>query len=235
MKTAIITGATTGIGRGIAETLAAEGYQLAVCARSEAALRDMKTDFLARFPAVKLDTFTCDVRQKQQVRDFATASLDALGGTVGVLVNNAGVYLGGDSLTEPDDALETLIETNLYSAYHLSRAIAPHMQARRAGHIFNICSIASLAAYPHGSSYSISKFAMLGLGKVLREELKNDGIKVTNIMPGATWSNAWQGVELPDDRLMQASDIAQIVLSALRMSHAACLEDVIIRPQLGDL
>jgi len=128
-----------------------------------------------------------------------------------------------------------MIDTNLYSAYHLSRALIPTMVAYGSGHIFNMCSIASFTAYPNGGSYSISKFALLGFSKVLREELKQKNIKVTSIMPGATWSASWAGVDLPESRLMQADDIAKIVWSALEMSPSAVIEDIVIRPQLGDL
>ena len=103
------------------------------------------------------------------------------------------------------------------------------------GHIFNMCSVASLMAYPNGGSYSISKYALLGFSKNLRLELKDKGIKVTGIMPGATWSASWEGVELPEERLMQASDIALAVWSATQMSPSAVVEDIVLRPQLGDL
>ena len=98
-----------------------------------------------------------------------------------------------------------------------------------------MCSIASLNAYPNGGSYSISKFALLGFSKNLREELKTQGIKVTSIMPGGTWSDSWAGFEAPEERLMQARDIAEVVVSALRMSASAVVEDIVLRPQLGDL
>jgi len=98
-----------------------------------------------------------------------------------------------------------------------------------------MCSVASLMAYPHGGSYSISKFALLGFSKVLREEMKDKGIKVVSIMPGATWSNSWAGVEQPEERLMQAHDIALVVMSAIQLSPSAVMEEIILRPQLGDL
>jgi len=132
-------------------------------------------------------------------------------------------------------AADILINTNLYSAYHLSRALLPGMISNGHGHIFNMCSIASKIAYPNGGSYSISKFALLGFSKVLREELKEKGIKVTSILPGATWSNSWAGVDLPKDRLMEAEDIAIAVWGALQMSPSAVMEEIILRPQLGDL
>jgi len=156
-------------------------------------------------------------------------------GTVDVLINNAGVFLPGAISEEKDGNLEFQIETNLYSAYHLTRAVLPMMLPQKSGHVFNMCSVASFMAYPNGGSYSISKFALLGFSKVLREEMKPKGIRVTSIMPGATWSNSWAGVELPEDRLMAANDIAETVWAAYHLSKSSVVEEIILRPQLGDL
>ena len=128
-----------------------------------------------------------------------------------------------------------MINTNLYSAYHLTRAILPGMLKQKKGHIFNICSTASIYAYPNGGSYSISKFAMYGMTKVLREELKDKAIRVTAILPGATWSDSWKGVDLPEDRLMDAGDIAKTIWSAYTLSDNAVIEELVIRPVEGDL
>jgi short-subunit dehydrogenase len=131
--------------------------------------------------------------------------------------------------------LESMIDGNLYSAYHLTRALIPTLLKSPTPHIFNMCSIASKIAYPNGGSYSISKFALLGFTKVLREELKDKGVKVTAILPGATWSNSWAGADLPHERIMEANDIAIAVWSAIQMSPSAVVEEIILRPQLGDL
>ena len=109
-----------------------------------------------------------------------------------------------------------MMETNVYSAYYLTKHLLTAMKAKQKGHIINICSIASKIAYPNGGSYSISKFALLGFSKVLREELKSEGIKVTAILPGATWSDSWKGTTLPPERLMEAKDIA---LSLIHISE----------------
>jgi short-subunit dehydrogenase len=124
---------------------------------------------------------------------------------------------------------------NLYSAYHLTRALLSCLRPYRRGHIFNMCSIASLIAYPNGGSYTISKFALLGFSKALREELKPEGIKVTSVMPGAAWSDSWRGANFPVERLMQADDIAKMIWAAYQLSDSAVVEDLVIRPQLGDL
>lgn len=231
---AVITGSTKGIGRAIVQLLASKGINVAICSRNENEINQFIKELNASFPNVKAIGFKTDVSKKSEVLDFASNVLKEFE-TIDVLVNNAGVFIPGELTQEEDGTLEKMIETNLYSAYHLTRALAPNMIANESGHIFNMCSIASKVAYPNGGSYSISKFALLGFSKVLREELKTKNIKVTSIMPGATWSASWEDVDLPKSRLMEAEDIAKLVWSALEMSPSAVIEDIIIRPQLGDL
>ncbi|MEM6964595.1 MAG: SDR family oxidoreductase [Bacteroidota bacterium] len=237
----IITGATKGIGLAIAHKFATEGFHLAVNSRNSDDLKNMKKEFAEKYPEIEVLTKKTDMSKKSQVMSFAKFVLSKWK-TVDILVNNAGVFLPGEIHKEEEGTLEAQINTNLYSAYHLTRAVLPVMlnkqdskASKSKGHIFNMCSIASQIAYPNGGSYSISKFALLGFSKVLREEMKDKGIRVTSILPGATWSNSWQGVELPESRLMQASDIATAVWGAWQMSDAAVLEELVIRPQLGDL
>ena len=131
--------------------------------------------------------------------------------------------------------LEAQLNANLLSAYHLTRDLLPSMMKAKQGHIFNICSIASLQAYPHGGSYSISKYALLGFSKNLRLELKDKGIKVTAVCPGATYTNSWKGSGVPEDRIMEADDIAKMIYAATQLSPQAVVEDIVLRPQLGDL
>jgi short-subunit dehydrogenase len=109
------------------------------------------------------------------------------------------------------------------------------MIAATKGHIFNICSIASLNAYANGGSYSISKFALLGFSKNLREELKPKGIKVTAVCPGATLSASWDGFDIDPARIMEVNDIAKMIYTAAHLSPMAVVEDIVMRPQLGDL
>lgn len=230
---AVITGGTKGIGRAIADLLASKGIDLFVCSRSESDLASMKSTIEESHNA-KVYTAVVDMSKKTEVLAFAENILKEVE-QIDILINNAGLFIPGALAEEEDGALEQMINTNLYSAYHLTRALLPGMLAQRHGHIFNMCSIASKIAYPNGGSYSISKFALLGFSKVLREELKDKGIKVTSILPGATWSNSWAGVDLPQDRLMEANDIAIATWGALQMSPSAVVEEIVIRPQLGDL
>jgi short-subunit dehydrogenase len=230
----IITGATKGIGKALAIKFAAEGHHLAVCARNENDLAHLKSELIKLNPNIAVLTYVADISQKTEVESFAKAAISMFG-HIDVLINNGGVFLPGATTEEADGTLEKMMNTNLYSAYHLTRAIVPFMTSSTKAHIFNMCSIASTTAYPNGGSYSISKFALLGYTKVLRQELKEKAIKVTAIMPGATWSDSWAGVDLPHERLMEAVDIADSVWSAYQLGKSAVVEEIVIRPQLGDL
>jgi len=230
----IITGATKGLGRAITEIFAKNGFDVAICSRTQADLDAFQTALKGTYPNIDILTMPVDVSKKEEVLAFA-AMIKNKWNKVDVLMNNAGVFLPGAISEEAEGTLERQIETNLYSAYHLTRAILPIMLPEKRGHIFNMCSVASQIAYPNGGSYSISKFALLGFSKVLREEMKDKGIRVTSILPGATWSASWAGVELPEERLMQAADIAKVVWNAYDLADTAVMEEVVIRPQLGDL
>lgn len=231
---AVITGGTKGIGKAIIDLLSSNGVNIAVCSRNEDDLSTLKSELLAKNSALNVLTSVTDMSVKEQVIAFGDL-INKEWYMVDILVNNAGLFIPGELAKEEDGALEKMINTNLYSAYHLTRALLPKFLAKKSGTIFNMCSIASKIAYPNGGSYSISKFALLGFSKVLREELKNHGIRVTSILPGATWSNSWAGVDLPQERLMEAEDIAKIVWNTIQLGPSAVVEEIILRPQLGDL
>lgn len=230
----IVTGGTKGIGLATAHAFARMGANLAICSRNQADLEKFKQDFNREYPKIKILIQQADLSKKEFVLNFAEL-IKKKWKQVDVLVNNAGQFIPGQIHLEEEGTLESQIETNLYSAYHLSRALLPLMLPHKSGHIFNLCSIASFMAYPNGGSYSISKFALLGFSKVLRAELMDKGIKVTAIMPGATWSTSWEGADFPKERLMQATDIADVIVGAYKLGPSAVVEEIIIRPQLGDL
>ncbi len=231
---AVITGASRGIGKAIAQMFALHGYDLYLCSKNEASLAQTIEELKTQFPNVAIDGKPMDVGKKQQAVLFAEWVLTNAA-SVDVLVNNAGSFVQGNVSDEPDGALEQMMEVNLYSAYHITRTLLPRMKAEKSGHIFNMCSIASLAAYPGGGAYGISKYALLGLTKNLRHELQPHGIKVTAVLPGAVYTDSWKGSGVAEDRLMDAADIAKMVYAASQLSLKAVVEDIIMRPQLGDL
>ncbi|HBK89731.1 MAG: SDR family NAD(P)-dependent oxidoreductase [Cyclobacteriaceae bacterium] len=232
-KLAVITGGTKGIGKAIAWRFARENFDLALCARTRSDLESASKEISSAF-GVKVHTMVADLSQPAQAKRF-TDEVMALNRSVDVLVNNAGFFTPGEVLTEPEGALAKLVEANVYSAYHTTRGLAPSMAAAKSGHIFSVCSIASIKAYPNGGSYAISKFALLGLTKVLREELKPKGVRVTAVIPGATLTDSWAGSGLPESRFMKPEDVAEAIYSAYSLSSHTVVEEIVLRPQLGDI
>ena len=151
------------------------------------------------------------------------------------MVNNVGTFIPGKLIEEEDSALEQMININLYSNYWVTKGLVNLMTNKKEGHIFNMCSIASKVAYANGGSYCISKFAFYGMSQCLREELKDFNIKVTSVLPGAVRTGSWDGTLLPDDRFIKPDDVSSSIYSAYNTSKGATIEEIIIRPQLGDI
>jgi len=229
----IITGASKGIGRAITLQFAAAGHTVLVCARGEVGLYNLVQEIQTLYPSTIIKGLPIDMSKKEEIIEFANWCLQF--GVPDIVVNNAGMFVPGSIAEEEEGILEEMIKTNLYSAYHLTRALLPSMITKQTGHIFNICSIASMQAYNNGGSYSISKFALLGFSKNLREELKPKGIKVTAVLPGAAFTDSWSGSGVDPNRIMEADDVAKMIFAASQLSPQAVVEDIILRPQLGDL
>lgn len=232
-KLVVITGATRGIGRAITQRFASEKCDVVVCARNPEDLQVFKKEIEEKYQ-VEVFVKSTDVSDRAQVNAFAHLVL-ALNRPVDVLVNNAGHFIPGEVLQEEEGSLERMIASNVYSAYYMTRGLIEPMKKNKSGHIFNMCSIASIKAYPNGGSYAISKFALLGFSKVLREELKPFNIRVTAVLPGATKTASWDGVDLPESRFMKPEDVAEVIFNAYSISERSVVEEVIIRPQLGDI
>jgi short-subunit dehydrogenase len=230
---AVITGASRGIGYAVARIFAQHGYDLYLCSRQEDHLLQAIEQLRTEFPNRTIDGKAFDLGQKEQARLFGEWVVNTAE-TIDVLVNNTGTFVPGNVSEEPDGALEHMLEVNLYSAYHVTRTVLPRMLAQKSGHIFTICSIAALSAYPNGGAYSISKYALLGFTKNLRYELRPHNIKVTAVIPGAVYTDSWKGFVEPE-RIMEPEDIATLIYTTSRLSPQATVEEIVIRPQLGDL
>jgi short-subunit dehydrogenase len=228
----VITGASKGIGKAIAEIFAANGHNLFLCSRGESALYKTVEELQTQYPKATIKAKAFDL--SKNAKDFGAWVLEQKI-EVDVLVNNAGSFEPGSVYNEPEGLLESQMETNLYSAYHLTRTLLPGIIIRKTGHVFNICSIASLHAYKNGGAYGISKHALYGFSKNLREEMKPYNIKVTHVLPGAAYTDSWSGSGIDPNRIMQAADVAEMVYAAAQLSPQACVEEIILRPQLGDL
>ena len=230
----IITGASRGLGFSMAEAFAREGHDLYLPSRSEVNLYNALESLQSRFPDQIIKASPFDISSRSGAVDFGNWVL-GFGIAPDMLINNAGSFEPGRVIDEPEGQMENMLNTNFLSAYHLTRILLPSMIKRKSGHIFNMSSIAALQAYPNGGSYSVSKFALTGFSKNLREELKPHSIKVTCIYPGAVYTDSWAASGIAADRIMKPSDIADMVVQISKLSLQAVVEDLVIRPLLGDL
>lgn len=229
----IITGASRGIGYAIAQKFAKEGNRLLLCASHAVNLERAVNTLRTTYPQTEVHFFVADLSDEAKVKDFGNWCLQF--GTPDILVNNAGKFEPGNCTEEAAGQMDAMMRINFFSAYHLTRTLLPRMIEARRGHIFNMCSIASLHAYPGGGSYSISKHALHGFSMNLRHELKTHGIKVTAVYPGAVFTDSWVGFDNSTGRIMEAADIAALVMATSRLSPQATVEQLIVRPQLGDV
>jgi short-subunit dehydrogenase len=228
----VITGATKGMGRAMAELFAAKGANLAICARTQEDIDNLRLELSKINSEVEILGQAADMSKKASVKEFADFIKECWD-RVDVLINNAGVFIPCELANpENDSAFEMMMDTNLYSAYYMTQELLPLMLPNKSGHIFNICSIASFMPY---GAYAVSKHAMLGFSKVLREEMKTKGIRVTAVMPGATRTASWDGTNLPDERFMKSEDVAEAVWGCYKLSPFTVVEELILRPQLGDI
>jgi short-subunit dehydrogenase len=233
-KLIVVTGGTKGIGRAIIEKFAQFQFDIITCARNEQDLKQLKQEIEGMHSNVQVLIKPADLSDKTQVKEFG-AFCKSFNRPVDVLVNNAGYFIPGFIHQEEDGVLESMISTNLYSAYYLTKVLIGDMINRKEGYIFNMCSTASITAYTNGGSYCIAKHALYGMTKVLRAELKEHDIRVTAILPGATLTASWEGVDLPAERFMKSKDVADAVFGAYSLSKQSVVEEILIRPQLGDL
>ena len=230
----VITGASRGLGLAMAEAFAKEGHDLYLTSRSEVNLYHALASLQARFPDQIIKAKAFDIGLKTGAVEFGQWILRSAVET-DILINNAGLFEPGRVIDEPEGQMEKMLNTNFLSAYYVTRMLLPSMMERKSGHIFNMSSIAALQAYPNGGSYSVSKFALTGFSKNLREELKPYSIKVTCVYPGAVYTDSWAAAGISPGRIMKATDIADTVVQISKLSPQAVVEDLVIRPLLGDL
>ena len=233
-KTAVVTGGSRGIGRAIVLRLAAEGFDVITCSRSADKLAALSHDHQQKGAGGNLLTLPADLSLQDGVSEFVEFVKNEVS-QIDLLVNNAGGFIPGKISDEPEGNLQQMIDLNLYSAYGITRGLLPFILPHKSGHIMNMCSVASIVPYMHGGSYCIAKFALLGFSKVLREEMKEHGIRVTSILPGPALSDSWEGVDLPPERFMPVEDVAACVLDAYNLSNRTVIEEIVLRPQLGDI
>ncbi len=236
---AFITGATSGFGRAIAFKFAEHGWDLILCGRREERLKEIE-EALVKTYNIRVYAFPLDVRKRKEVSE----ELDAIPTdwkSIDVLVNNAGLAAGLDTIHEADlDDWEDMIDTNIKGLLYVSRTVIPWMIDRGHGHVINIGSTASREAYPKGSVYCATKFAVDAISKGMRIDLLPHGIKVTAVHPGAVETEfslvrfkgdadragkVYQGFEP-----LNADDVAEVVWFAASRPRNVVLNDIVMTP-----
>lgn len=224
-KTAIITGAGKGIGKATAEALAAEGVQLGLLARTASDLEQLQQDLSSRY-GVKVFTATADVANSTEVR-AAVSSLASSLGRVDILINNAGTGAFAKMVDMDPEQWEQIIRVNLMGAYYVTHELLPGMLEQQRGDIVNIASTAGERGFATGSAYCASKFALLGMTEALMQEVRKSNIRVTALTPSTVNTPLAVNAGLPigdEDRMMQAEDVAQLVLAGLKLPSRVVLK-----------
>lgn len=228
-----ITGASQGLGEALAVAFAKAGpCRLALLARRQEKL-DAVAASCERFAGVKAVPIICDVTDPASV-EKAVGEVYQSFGSIDVLVNNAGQFQGGGFIDFPLPDFDRQLAVNLRSAFIVSQAFVAKMVEQQSGDIVNICSVAALQAHEGGTGYCAAKAGLLGLTRVMREELKNHGIRVTAVHPGAIATPSWDGSGVPDERMMPVEDVAQAVVNLTALSRRSRIEELILRPMQGE-
>lgn len=230
----LITGGSRGIGKEIAKAFYGKASIIILNATNQSNLESTAKELSLLEGSTIIETFKADLANKVEVDNLIRYVKDKYE-ELDILVNNAGAFIPGKIIDEPEGVLEDLMQTNLFSAYNLTRGLLPIIKSSNKGHIFNMCSIASIQPYENGGSYSITKYALLGFSKCLREELKEKNVRVTSLVPGATYTDSWKSSGIEEDRFMKAEDIAEIILKTYELSLNTNIEEIVLRPMLGDI
>ena len=230
MPTALVTGATEGIGRAIAFGLGRAGYAVGVCARTPSKLRALLDDL--RAAGITAHGVPADVGLESDVATMVADITGALG-PVDVLVNNAGVALLKPFEQLTVDEWDTTMATNLRSLFLVTRAVIPGMRQRKHGAIVNIASLAGRNGFAGGTAYTASKHAVLGFARSLMLEVRKDNVRVITICPGSvdTPLISSQGMLKPDvTKILKPEDVADTVLAALALPERALVSELDLRP-----
>jgi 3-oxoacyl-[acyl-carrier protein] reductase len=226
-RTALITGASRGIGLAIAEKLGAMGARLSLCARHEEQLNTAAANL--RRANIEVVTVRADVTREADVSAAVTRTNEALG-DIDILVNNAGIGLFRPAHEASEAEWDTVLDTNLKGVFLASRAVAPQMIRRRSGDIVNISSLAGKNAFAGGGVYCASKWGLLGLTYCMAEDLRGYGIRVFSICPGSVATEFSPHPGKDPNKMLQAQDVAHAVAMVLTAAPGSFLSEVLLRP-----
>lgn len=224
----ILTGASRGIGVGIAQVLGAEGFRLGLLARTADQLGTLAEELTKN--GVTVAWRACDLRNPDETETAIAALCEEIEG-VDVLINNAGLVIRKSVFDLRLDEWHDMVNTNINGVFYATRAVLPAMRAQGRGHIVNISSISGKMPLPGGSAYAATKFAVTGFSQSLFQEVRDYGIKVTTLYPGSVDSITHR--HDPSDEhtwKITPEEVGRVCLSVLRTGPGNCISEVEVRP-----
>jgi short-subunit dehydrogenase len=227
-----ITGASRGIGAATAIALAERHVRVVLSARHSEGLQKMAQTITENGGRALI--VACDVGKKDQV-ERAVATIKKEWGAITLLVNNAGTAVFRKIVDTKEDDWDLMMNVNLKSAFLCTQAVLPDMIAAQEGHIINIVSVAGRQAFYNCGGYCASKFGLQGFTDVLRMEVRKHGIKVTAVLPGATDTSIWGTSQVDRSRMMKPENIGNAIADLCASTVTGMVEELVIRPQGGDL
>ena len=233
-RTIWITGASSGIGHALALEFGGRGNTVVLSGRNESSLKDLESTI--RNHGGIATVVVCDVRDEQSVND-AVRLIQNECGIPDALVNNAGISIFKDFLDTKVQEFDDILRTNLRGAFLTTRAVLPAMIKREKGLILNVVSYAAKTSYTQSSAYAASKAGLAAMMEGLREEVRQKNIKIVNVFPGAVLTPIWHP-KVQDkygDRMMTPSDLSRMIYEISCQPASMMIEDVVIRPQWGDI
>ena len=229
-KTAIVTGASSGIGKVLTHQLLDAGVKVALVGRDEGRLRDAAGDA----PDDMHLLITCDVRDDAQVRE-AVARVEQAWGAVDILINSAGVFYLAALTETTNDMWDELWQTNVNGTVYPTRAVLPGMLERGHGTIVILSSVSARRGYPDNSGYAATKYAVTGFARALTSEVRRQGVRVIDVAPGPVDTPIWGQYDTPLERedMLKPEEVAEAIISAMTVSETQVLQDVLLLPQKG--
>lgn len=231
---ALITGASSGIGKATALAFAQAGIHLALVSRSEANLEAVAAE--ARQFGVKVNVYPLDLSVVDQIKDRMSA-IAADFGPIDILVNNAGMGYTGNLMDTPLADWQQVLDLNLTSVLQCIQAIVPGMRERKRGTIINVVSIAGQQVFPGWGLYCVSKFGLLALSRALAAEERAHGIRVSSICPGSVntpiWDTATVQADFDRSLMLTPEIVAQTILHTALLPEQAVLEELTLMPNAG--
>lgn len=230
----LITGGTRGIGFAIASRLAAEAACIFIVARDKTELDNTAAE-LVRLGASSVAALQVDLAEGQKASSSIAKWVAKTTTTLDLVVLNAGFYIEGTLAEISEQEMRRNLEVNFLVNHFIVQDLLTFLRNSNRARILLIGSTAAYEAYPIVPTYGVAKWALRGLAINLRKELAPLNIAVTFISPGATWTTMWEGEQLPRSRLLEPTDIAELVWSLGLLSPQAVVEEIVIRPMLGDM